>query len=54
VKILRRFFKRLSCLPATRQDEERLREEIEEHLALQTPKIFKPVSRPPKRAVKPY
>jgi macrolide transport system ATP-binding/permease protein len=33
---LRRFFKRLSSLVTTNRDEERLRAEIEEHLALQT------------------
>jgi len=36
MKTLRRFFKRLSSWATTRQDEERLRTEIEEHLALQT------------------
>jgi predicted permease len=36
MRTLRRFFKRLSSWATTRQDEERLREEIEEHLALQT------------------
>jgi putative ABC transport system permease protein len=35
VKRLRRFFKRLSSWATRRQDEERLREEVEEHLALQ-------------------
>src|SRR6266403_3743496 len=33
---LRRFFRRLSSWAKTRQDEERLEAEIEEHLALQT------------------
>jgi len=36
VRTLRRFFKRLSSWATRRQDEERLREEIEEHLALLT------------------
>src|SRR5215510_14009227 len=36
MRALRRFFKRLSSWATRRQDEERLREEIEEHLALQT------------------
>ena len=36
MRTLRRFFKRLSSSAATQQDEERLRAEIEEHLALQT------------------
>ena len=36
MKTLRRFFRRLTCGARTRQDEERLRAEIEEHLALQT------------------
>jgi predicted permease len=36
MRTLRRFFKRLSSWATTRQDEERLRAEIEEHLALQT------------------
>ena len=34
MRALRRFFKRLSSWATTRQDEERLRAEIEEHLAL--------------------
>jgi macrolide transport system ATP-binding/permease protein len=36
MKSLRRFFKRLASLPARRAQDERLREEIEEHIALQT------------------
>ena len=36
MRTLRRFFRRLRSLATTRQDEERLRAEIEEHLALQT------------------
>src|SRR5712691_9668213 len=36
MKTLRRFFKRLSSWARTRQDEERLQAEIEEHLTLQT------------------
>jgi predicted permease len=36
MRALRRFFRRLASWTRTRQDEERLREEIEEHLALQT------------------
>jgi predicted permease len=36
VRSLRRFFKRLASWARTRQDEERLRAEIEEHLALET------------------
>src|SRR5947208_15210962 len=36
MRTLRRFFRRLSSWATTRQDEERLRAEIEEHLALQT------------------
>lgn len=36
MRALRRFFKRLSSWATTQQDEERLRAEIEEHLALQT------------------
>jgi predicted permease len=36
MRTLRRFFKRLSSWATTRQDEERLQAEIEEHLALQT------------------
>jgi predicted permease len=36
MKTLRRFFKRLRSWATTRQDEERLRTEIDEHLALQT------------------
>jgi predicted permease len=36
MRTLRRFFKRLSSWAKTQQDEERLRVEIEEHLALQT------------------
>src|SRR5215468_9213679 len=36
VRALRRFFKRLSSWATRRRDEERLREEIAEHLALQT------------------
>src|SRR6201981_1618014 len=36
MKTLRRFFRRLSSWATTRRDEERLRAEIEEHIALQT------------------
>jgi putative ABC transport system permease protein len=36
MKTLRRFFKRLTSWARTREDEERLRAEVEEHLALQT------------------
>ena len=36
MRTLRRFFKRLASWATTQQDEERLRAEIEEHLALQT------------------
>ncbi|MBO0722315.1 MAG: ABC transporter permease, partial [Blastocatellia bacterium] len=36
MRTLRRFFKRLSSWATTQRDEARLREEIEEHLALQT------------------
>ena len=36
MRTLRKFFKRLSSWVRTREDEERLRFEIEEHLALQT------------------
>jgi len=36
MRALRRFFKRLTSWTKTRQDEQRLRAEIEEHLALQT------------------
>lgn len=36
MRALRRFFKRLSSYAKTQQDEERLRAEFEEHLALQT------------------
>jgi predicted permease len=36
MRTLRRFFRRLSSRATTRRDEERLRAEIEEHLALQT------------------
>ncbi len=36
MKALRRFFTRLSNFAARRRDDERLREEIEEHIALQT------------------
>ena len=36
MKFLRRFFTRLRNLATRRTDEERLREEIEEHIALQT------------------
>ena len=36
MKTLRRFFKRLSSWTTARKDEERLRAEIEAHLALQT------------------
>jgi predicted permease len=36
MRTLRRFFRRLSSRTTTRQDEERLRAEIEDHLALQT------------------
>ena len=36
MKSLRRFLKRLASLPARRAQDERLREEIEEHIALQT------------------
>jgi len=36
MKSLRRFFARLSSLATGRAQEERLREEIEEHIALQT------------------
>ena len=36
MRTLRRFFKRLSSWATTQQDEERLRAEIEDHLALQT------------------
>jgi predicted permease len=36
MRALRRFFKRLTTTATRRQDEERLREEFEEHLALQT------------------
>ena len=36
MRALRRFFRRLGAWATTRQDEERLKEEIEEHLALQT------------------
>jgi hypothetical protein len=36
MRSLRRLFARLGNFAAQRQDDERLREEIEEHLALQT------------------
>src|SRR5690242_9170525 len=36
MRTLRRFFKRLVSSPASQEDEDRLKEEIEEHLALQT------------------
>src|SRR5438552_4123855 len=36
MRTLRRFYKRLSSWATTHQDEQRLRAEIEEHLALQT------------------
>jgi hypothetical protein len=36
MRSLKRFFKRLSSWATTQQDEERLRAEIEDHLALQT------------------
>jgi predicted permease len=36
MRALKRFFKRLSALATRQQDEERLRAEIEEHIALQT------------------
>src|SRR5216117_3643859 len=36
MRTLRRFYKRLSSWATTQQDEERLRAEIEDHLALQT------------------
>src|SRR5882757_2228981 len=36
MRALRRFFKRLTSWTKTRQDEQRLRAEIEDHLALQT------------------
>ncbi len=36
MRILRRFFKRLISWTSSRKDEERLREEIEAHIALQT------------------
>src|ERR1700683_270752 len=36
MRAMRRFFRRLGSWARTRQDEERLRAEIEEHLALQT------------------
>src|SRR5438045_3781190 len=36
MRALRRFFRRLSSWATTQQDEERLRAEIEDHLALQT------------------
>src|SRR6185369_1350328 len=36
MRALKRFFKRLSSQSTTHRDEERLRDEIEEHLALQT------------------
>jgi hypothetical protein len=37
---IRRFFKRLSFWAIRRRDEERLRAEIEEHLALELPRIM--------------
>ena len=36
MKTLRRFFARLANFATRRRDEQRLREEIEEHIALQT------------------
>ena len=36
MRFLRRFFARLSNSMAKRREDERMREEIEEHLALQT------------------
>src|SRR3979409_521207 len=36
MRTLRRFFRRLSSWATTQQDDDRLRAEIEEHLALQT------------------
>jgi predicted permease len=36
MRILRRFFKRLTSWATTKRDEERLRREIEEHIAMQT------------------
>src|ERR1700704_826513 len=36
MRALRRFFKRLTSWATTERDEQRLRDEIEEHLALQT------------------
>ena len=36
MRTLRRFLTRLGNFPARRRDDERLREEIEEHIALQT------------------
>src|SRR3989454_907859 len=41
MRTLRRFLKRLSSWATTQQDEERLRAEIEEHLALQTADNFR-------------
>ena len=46
MKSLRRFFARLAGLATRRAQDERLREEIDEHIALQPPKIFAPVCRP--------
>ncbi len=53
MRALRRFFRRLGAWATTRQDEERLREEIEEHLALQTAENLRAGLSPRKRVVRP-
>ena len=52
MRALKRFWKRLISPATRRQNEARLRAEIEEHLALKSPTIFAPVYRPSKRGVK--
>ena len=52
MKSLRRFFARLAGLATRRAQDDRLREEIEEHIC-KPPKIFEPVYHPLRRGAKP-
>ena len=49
MRSLRRFFARVLNLGTTRGQDERLREEIEGHIALQTQENFARVCRPSRR-----
>jgi hypothetical protein len=53
MKSLRRFFARLAGLATSRAQDERLREEIQEHIALQTAENIRAVYHPLRRGPKP-